>query len=429
MSRTSCYQKLVEKIISNPAYETTAEDWTEFATRGHSFEEMKEWTDAIRWVCKVADSVEGNVNAKKKACQERVSEIKVPFYRLTNEEIETIKDAEWFGAGKEGDILLTYGETVAKNVISRDYRNLPCQEGGRKDILVVFSGHPKSAVWAAEAVYSYIRNHRKLPYGIMFLGLEDNQELTQFNPKFKFRKGSEYRMYLRQMLSLGMPKGLLKKLLMSPYDTSTEGNADLVVDTCNKYDLADEDINLIFISYPVYQLRVASEFSFMLQDRLPRAWVRIAYVWPPLDEMGEQRLFSYEQPQWQLADLSLANCVAHLFREQGKKRFALRSLQKYPEEFKPLAPLFLGYSYPNVVHELCGTDEKTAEILKIIRTLMLDAYDEGGRGDIWDRQMCEDTKQAARRLHNTLQVPVAILRHGYRMEEEEFLRGATRWYR
>ena len=100
-----------------------------------------------------------------------------------------------------------------------------------------------------------------------------------------------------------------------------------------------EDVNLICVTYPLYQMRVATEFSFGLQD-VANAWVRIADIEPKMfssaaygamvsqgviaeERIGRRvnenlRIFSYDRLDMQLADLTLANGVAHLFREHGK---------------------------------------------------------------------------------------------------------------
>ena len=126
-----------------------------------------------------------------------------------------------------------------------------------------------------------------------------------------------------------------------------------------------------------------------------------------------------------LADLTLANGVAHLFREHGKTRFALPNLGSYPAEYKALAPLFLAYSYPNVMAELCGTDETVSAVLKVIRALMLDAYDEGASGKAWDAQQLENTLNMGYKLAAEGLVSPEILVKGRYMEEDKFLKAVV----
>lgn len=421
-TQKTCYQMLVEAIVANPNVEPKYADFPEFAERGHSAEEFANWVETAQMVLSELSNNDGNVNKTKAECREQYLKelMKVPFYRLTTSEIETIKDSEWYGCGKNDSLIFTYDD---KDVESFAHKYLYCNEGGRKDILVVFSGHPRTGIWAAETVFAYVDRYQKLPDGVIFLGLHDNQGMTHFSNGYKFRRGSEARMYQRQMLAQGLPKSWLNKFLMEPSDTSTEENAELLVETCRKYGLDKEGINLICVTYPAYQLRVATELSFALKDKLPKAWIRIAHVTPCMEELGEKRYFSYEKPEGQLPDLTFANCVAHLFREWGVKRFHPRCLEdEYPEEYKPLAPLFLAYSYPNVVNELCGTDMTVAAVLKVIRTLMLDAYDEDVDDKRWDEKMQEDTCAANLSRMLSRQVVPTVVFHGAYMTEQEFLR-------
>ncbi len=443
MNQITCYERLAKVIVRNAKYGEKVDfqmsAFPGFKKRGHTVQEFKDWQNAIKWVLDVLQRHDGSLNEKKEYCRQMISSAGlhgVPRYRLYPEEIATILAAEQFGRGDCGEVL-RYGD---RNVVSYDYRHIPYREGSRKDILVVFSGAPESGVKAAEAIYHYIRNHKALPYGVMFLGLQDNQNLTEFSPKFKIRKNSEYRMYLRQMLMLGIPKGLLRKLLMSPRDTSTAENIQLIKETLVHYEVSD-NVNLICVTYPLYQMRVATELSFGLKD-WDNIWVRIADIEPKRfssaiegalackgieeSQIGRRvtenlRIFSYDRPEAQMADLTLANGVAHLFREQGRTRFTLPNLGEYPQQFKALAPLFLGYSYPNVVNELCGADETVAAVLKIIRTLMIDAYDEGASGAAWDKQQLESTMNMAYRLVAEGLVSPEILLKGRLMEEDEFL--------
>ncbi len=447
MNKITCYQRLVQAIVEdartgeNVNYEMSA--FPGFERRGHSEREFQDWIKTVKWVLNVLNTRDGSLNQKKEFCRQTISLYAVPRYRLREEELQIIASAERFGRGDTGEVL-RYGN---KNVVSYDYRHIPRQEGGRKDILVVFSGAPESATKATEALYCYIRMHKALPDGIMFLGLEDNQNMTEFNPAYKIRKNSEYRMYLRQMLLLGVPKGLLGKLLMTPKDTSTAENIALIKETLAHYHI-DEDVNLICVTYPLYQMRVATELSFGLQE-VENVWVRIADIEPKAFVSAAQglfalsgkvedqnigrritenlRIFSYDRIGYdgQLADLTLANGVAHLFREHGKSRFALPNLGTYPEEYKALAPLFLAYSYPNVVSELCGTNETVAAVLKIVRALMIDAYDEGASGKAWDDQQQENTLNTGYKLIAEGLVSPMLLTKGRYMAEDQFLKAVV----
>lgn len=443
----TCYQKLVEAVVANPDKNFIMDDFVGFSRRGQNVLDFESWVKTAKWVLDVLKEQEGTLNQKKEYCRSNFKSLltkvvpKVPQYSLFDEEVRTILKAEKLGKGKTGEILRYQDCFGEKNVVSYPHRHIPYQEGGRKDILLVFSGYHGTGTYAAEAFYEYVKSHKSLPYGIMLLGLEDNQNLTEFNNSFSLRKSSEYRMYMRQLIALGLPKGLLKKLLMTPNDTSTFQNIALIADTMRKYHLSD--VNLICITYPLYQLRVASEVSFGLSklDNIGNAWVRIADL-PikglsgvaravdvyekvgmevPLHALFNTRIFSYDKPEMQLADLTMANSIAHLFRQHGVERFAIEGFDKYPERFKGLAPLFLGYSYPNVVKELCGTDELVSSVLKIIRTLMLDNYDKGASGKAQDTQMLDNTLLTASRLVSAGLTSFELMIRGRLMSEEQFL--------
>lgn len=435
----TCYQKLVERVVSdedNALFCTLfREEYPEFSRRGHSVDEFQDWMFLVTAVYELLNEhPELSLNAAKEYARRHIK-LNIPRYRLTEDELQTVYEAEKFGAGHAG-VLYEYENACGqKDVRACPLAEIPCREGGRKDVLVVFSGHHESAAMAVLGLYEYVRRHRCLPFGVMFLGLEDNQNMTEFNPKFKLRKSSEYRMYLRQMLALGVPHELLARLLMKPNDTSTAGNIELIADTLRKYDL--HDVNLICVTYPVYQMRVASEVPWGLcRLGITDVCVRIAMVPVKPTETENtavdlrERVFSYDQAEYQLADLSLANGIAHLFREQGKTRFALPGCGEgqYPERFKVLAPLFLAYSYPNVVHELAGTDEMAASVLKIIRTLMLDVYDKGVSGKVQDEQMVAHTETIKQVLLLSSLATAEVLEKGCMMSCAEWLEKLNAFY-
>ena len=156
MNKVTCYQRLVQTIVEdarngmNFDYEMAA--FPGFERRGHSESEFRDWVKTVKWVLNILNTHDGSLNQKKDFCRQRVSAAgvyKVPFYRLREEELQIIASAERFGRGDAGEVL-RYGD---RNVVSYDYRHIPCHEDGRKDILLVFSGAPESATKAAEAVY------------------------------------------------------------------------------------------------------------------------------------------------------------------------------------------------------------------------------------------------------------------------------------
>lgn len=408
------YAKFIKVLLN---YGGTINQKKEFARsldRWCRFGQPNDWKDLMKWATVIG--------YPQHLLSRDVFSLPMPMWRLFYDEIEIIKKAEQMGRGER--VVLEYEDQYEeKTACCYPYKRIPYQECGRKDIIVVFSGHQETGTKAVELIYHYFHRYRCLPEGVIFLGLEDNQNLTEFNPKFDFRKSSEYRMYLRQAIALGLPKDWLRKFLMTPHDTDTAQNIQLLIETLNKY--GQDNVNLIFVSYPVYQMRVMSEFTFGLAQskEAPNCYVRIADIAPKKEDgtLKEKRILSYDQPEFQLFDLSLANGVAHLFREHGKTRFALPDYDEYPEEFKPLAPLGLGYSYPNVVHELCGTDETVAAILKIMRTLMLDAHDEGISGQVQDVQQSYLTAQMAHQLWDKGFTDPVLMKKTRWMSEEQFL--------
>lgn len=60
--------------------------------------------------------------------------------------------------------------------------------------------------------------------------------------------------------------------------------------------------------------------------------------------------------------------MAHPYRVSAGGRFDSK-LGKYPDEFKPLLPISMVYSYPNVAHELAGTELEVAAVMKILRAM------------------------------------------------------------
>ena len=450
MAKKTCYERFVELVLANAQFLNS----NELIERGHSQSEIQAFHNYAEFIKILLANYGGSLNDKKefmrhyaKWCrfgffhnweamkkwaavigypEDKLSRdqfpLPMPMWHLTEEGIDLIKKAEQLGRGEH--VVLEYEDQYEeKTACCYPYKRIPYRECGRKDIFVVFSGHQETGTKAVEAVYYYVHRYRQLPEGVIFLGLEDNQNLTEFNPKFEFRKSSEYRMYMRQAIALGLPKDWLRNFLMTPRDTDTSQNIQLLIETLNKY--GQDNVNLIFISYPVYQMRVMSEFTFGLAQSkdAPNCYVRIADIAPKKEDgtMREQRFLSYDKPEFQLFDLSLANGVAHLFRERGKTRFALPDYDEYPEEFKPLAPLGLGYSYPNVVHELCGTDETVAAILKIMRTLMLDAHDEGISGQVQDAQQAVLTTQMEHLLWDKGFTDPVLMKKTRLMSEKQFL--------
>lgn len=185
-------------------------------------------------------------------------------------------------------------------------------------------------------------------------------------------------------------------------DTSTEENIGFIIDTLKHYKL--NDVNLILLGYPVYQWRTMVEFAkgFAKRIDVPDVYLRIADI-PTKRNAGDitqTRFLSYDSLEMQGLDL-ISNCIANPFRQtegENAARFPLPDGGKFPEAMKPLLQLALGYSYKNIPHELCGTNEDVALILKLNRSLMLLQHDKGYSGEVQDRQQMQLAIQTNKNL-------------------------------
>ena len=373
----------------------------------HNFEALKKWAKIIGYP-------EDQLSRDQFALQ-------MPMWRLTDEEINLIKKAEVLGRGEH--VVLEYEDRFEeKTACCYPYKRIPFKECGRKDIFVVCFRHPEAGEKAVEAIYHYVHHYRQLPEGIIFLGLNYHENLADYKPGYAFRRTSAYRMFLRQAIALGLPKSWLSKFLIKPHDGEIK-DIDLLIETLNKYELSNA--NLIFVSCPSYQMKAMSGFTFGLAQSsdAPNSYVRIADIPPKREDgpMREQRILSFDKPEFQLLDLALVNSVGKLFLEQGKSCFALPGYDEFPEEFKSLAPLGLKYSDPQVVCQLCGTDETVAKVLKVMRVLMLDAHDEGMCGQTQDMQQAFLVANTANLLWQRGLTDPVLMKQTRLMSEEQFL--------
>lgn len=325
---------------------------------------------------------------------------KIPNYHLTEREENVILEAEEYGRGKPG-LLLEYDSKFGKKqVVSINYRQIPANQNNRIDVVLVYSGHQQTAHKAVELMYRYLKNNSHFPDYVFNIGFEDNQNMTDFNPSFKYRKRSEADTYANEEVAMGLPESYIRKLWLNPTDTDTWQNIKVVASLKRRFGI--EKCNLIIVGYPVYQLRTATEFAWGLEhsEDAPDCNIIIADIPPKKKGMAtmseaagkdydEYRVLSYDQPLYQLGDLSLANCCAHIhLRIEGKDqiRYKFPWLGEYPEAFKELAVMFMAYSYPNVTRDLCGDDEEVAGAMKILRYLQLCEYDKGMSGKAMDEQ-------------------------------------------
>lgn len=468
----TCYVQVVYDLVNGK--EPHWEMYPEFAERGHSEKAFNDYVKYVRMALYIVRNMPGNPNTQKEYAQRMLeyvtcpnginyqkfhaaaekfgiknpaaglSDIEVnavqapvPRYRLTEDEINVILTAEEFGSGPLGKVLEYEDRGRKKSVLSVDYRLIKANVGGRPDIFLVYSGHQQTGFKAAEMIYNYIDHNGKLPEGVFHTGLEDNQNLTEFNEKFKFRRYSEADTYASEEEAMGIPKSVTRKMWIRPTDTDTFQNIDVTASIKRRFGI--KECNLIIIGYPVYQLRTATEFAWGLSHNpeAPDCYITIAdiptkqYIEAEGSEgtYDDYRVLSYDQPEWQLADLSLANCCAHVFRGIGTERFALPMLKEYPEMFQRLAVMFLGYSYPNVVAELCGENEDVARVMKIIRHLMLCRYDKGMSGAAMDKQEQWYAEKTAEKLESQGLTSRELMEQTRNMSEPEFLRTVLNFQR
>lgn len=432
-----CYVQVVYDLISG--IHPRVENYPEFADRGHDSHEADAW---IRYA-KMATYLHRSINAHPNVVKEyakcmanyvwmpnsknyhkfeaiahkagienplrNISDIevnagmmKIPNYRLFESEVDTILAAEEYGRGPRG-VILDYcdGSNFGnKQVISVDYRKIEANRGGRQDVILVYSGHQLTGHRATELIYRYLKNNGKLPEHIFNIGFEDNQNMTDFSPEYQYRKRSEADTYTNEEIALGLPEEYVRKLWLDPNDTDTWQNIKVVASLKERFGI--EECNLIIIGYPVYQLRTATEFAWGLghAENAPDCHITIADIEP--QKYMEERILSYDQPLYQLGDLSLMNCCAHIHLRHNDARYPLPNLAEYPESFKRLGAMFMAYSYPNVYSAMLGSegkekerDEEVASIMKILRYLILCEYDKGMSGKAMDEQEAEYIKKYA----------------------------------
>lgn len=294
-------------------------------------------------------------------------------FSLTEEEKKIVLDAEELGSVKDGEIIKYDG--YDKEIVCADYKNLP----ENVDAFVVFSGHAGSATPAIEAWYSDFKKAEKegrAPKKLVFLGLYDNQGNTDFSQDdLKYNTGSEVEMYVKYCRDLGVPEEVLQECLVTPKDTSTDDNITLLAEIRNKF-FKGKEATFAMFGYPAYQKRIASEFSYKLQNLEADGAVKpINIVMPvvPIEKDESKRFLPYDDLEGVAQDIIIGNCVAHPYRLSAGGRFDSK-LGQYPDKFKSLLPISLVYSYPNVANELAGTDTKVATMLKLLRAVQHNVY-------------------------------------------------------
>lgn len=370
--KQTVYEQIVQDFLDGK--EPEFEDYKkELAERGWT---EKRYFDAyikdIKYIKSLMDSPDFNLRKAADVVKRNhpSKNDDVLRFSLTNEEKQTVLKAEELGSVKDGEVIEYDG--YDKKIICADYKKLP----SNADAFVIFSGHPGAAEPAIEAWLTDLKNTGQ-PKKLIFLGLYDNQGNTDFSQSnLQYNTGSEVEMYVRYCRSLGISEEILQECLVTPNDTSTEDNTQLLAEIRNKYFDKNKDVSFVMFGYPAYQKRIASEFSFAFNKMEHEGKVAsTSFIMPavPKSKNEHDRFLSYDNLDGIAQDIIIGNCVAHPYRVQAGGRFDSK-LGKYPEEFKPLLGISLVYSYPNVANELAGTDIKTGTMLKLLRAIQHEVY-------------------------------------------------------
>ena len=296
-------------------------------------------------------------------------------FLLTDAEKAIVLAAEQKGAFKDGEVVGYEG--YGRKIEAHDYHKLP----ENADAYVIFSGHPGSAESAVEAWFEDYKRTGKAKK-LVFLGLYDNQGNTDFSQKgLKFNTGSEVEMYVRYCQEIGISEEIIRECLIKPTDTSTKENTALLAEIRNKFFDRNREVNFVMFGYPAYQKRIASEFSFEFQRMENEGMANGETLAPTnfimpvvkIEQNAKYRYLSYDNLDGIAQDIIIGNCLAHPYRVEAGGRFDSK-FGVYPKKFKPLLPLSLVYSYPNVANELAGTDIKVATVMKLLRAIQHSVY-------------------------------------------------------
>lgn len=343
-----------------PDYE---KDWK---ARGLTKKDYLQYIKDIAYAESLLDLPDINIVKAANMAKEYVKDRKsIATFSLTKEEKKTVLEAEDLGRIKNGDVIKYDG--YKREIKGVDYLDIPKEV----DAFVIFSGHPGAGAAAVEAWYNDFMKNGK-PKKLVFLGLHDNQGNTNFgDKKLEFNVKSEVEMYVRFFKACGVHKKFVKECLVTPKDISTVDNIEMLAEIRNRFFDKNRDINFVMFGYPAYQKRIASEFAFgfqHLEDEGKVAGTNFFIPDVPVSTKEKDRYLSYDDLNGIAQDIIIGNCVAHPYRVSAGGRFDSK-LGEYPEKFKPLLPLSMVYSYPNVANELAGTDVHTASIMKILRAM------------------------------------------------------------
>ena len=298
------------------------------------------------------------------------------------------------------------------------------------EAFVVFSGHPGAA---SPAVYAWFKHFRRTGNAVklIFLGLKDNQGNSDFtDSSLVYNVGSEQEMYRRYFKAMGVSHEIVDECISEAYDISTEDNITRLADIKNKI-WGDKEVKLVMFGYPVYQTRIATEFAWsfagMEKDGKCKGVNFIMPSYKP-SQSEYERYFSYDNLNGIASDIIIGNCTAHPYRVKGEPRFDI-GWGKYPEAYKKILPLSLVYSYPNVAHELAGTDIKVATVLKILRAIQHKTYGYE-QPKKTDKQISYNVLEMRRRLIDERLTSKELIREGYNLSKNEYLerlQACQRW--
>jgi hypothetical protein len=391
--KPTVYEQIVRDVCADRPLPYAAYK-NEWEARGWNRDDFKQYLDDVAYARALTQKPQFNVVAASNEAKEHVKDRhNMISFALTDEEKQTVLQAEDMGRIKRGETVRYDG--YDREIKGVDYLNLPPSA----DALVVFSGHPGAGKAAVLAWYNdYIKTGK--PKKLVFLGLHDNQGNTDFSQSgLKFNVRSEVEMYVRFFKACGVPKQCIKECLVTPNDVSTADNINLLAEIRNRFFDRRKDANFVMFAYPAYQKRIASEFAFGFQklaDEKKVAGTNFMMPDVPVAKRESDRYLSYDNLDGIAQDIIIGNCLAHPYRVSAGGRFDSK-LGRYPEKFKPLLPVSMVYSYPNVAEELAGTDPKIGAVMKILRAMQHKVHG-------WeDPKRVDDTiKRAAKELRQDL---------------------------
>ncbi|HCU58354.1 MAG TPA: hypothetical protein DIC64_00040 [Alphaproteobacteria bacterium] len=354
-------------------------------------------------------------------------------FALTDEEKKIVLQAEELGSVKCGKNIFYDG--YDRPIVCADAKHLP----ENTDAFVIFSGHPGAAEPAIEAWLNDYQRTGK-PKKFVFLGLYDNQGNTDFSQEgLEFNTGSEVEMYMRYCRAVGISEDLLKECLMTPTDISTEDNTKLLAEIRKKYFKDQKNASFVMFGYAAYQKRIASEFAFAFNQMEKNGEMDIEingkkktlftnFVMPDVARKKDEknRYLSYDNLDGIAQDIIIGNCLAHPYRTYAGGRFDSK-LGAYPDEFKPLLPISLVYSYPNVANELAGTRTDVATMLKLLRAIQHDVYEFENAKKV-DRTIKYNVAMLRKRLVLNGLLSADILFHGNTYNKEDALSRIKKYF-